>query len=138
MPLKNPDMDECSEKKRCWNGTNKGLIYKVGDECPSGRVFSEELCDCLIGCSGTLAQNGGPGTTVNSYYISEDTTSVTFAWEAFDIPDTFELTGAATFSTGSVSGNGFTVIPVQSGNYQITVTVTGPPDTAWEYTLTCS
>ena len=48
MALKAPDMSQCSPKKKCCCGGNKGVVYDPLDPCPSGSRFDSAICDCIV------------------------------------------------------------------------------------------
>ena len=47
MALKAPDMSQCSPKKKCCEGTNKGIVYDPSDPCDDPNdTFDAATCDC--------------------------------------------------------------------------------------------
>lgn len=67
--------------------------------------------------------------------------TVTLTWEAYGIPDQFDVyyEGILVYSTmGPVSGAGSAPITFGPGTETfVTVVVTGPAGTAWDYVITC-
>ena len=91
----------------------------------------------------TASSSGGPGVTVTVHELGQSSGTFGFQYEAFGVPDLFEIflgsgTGGAVLftTTNPVSGNN-SVNVAYSGSSQITVRVTGPSGTLWEYTVQC-
>jgi hypothetical protein len=89
----------------------------------------------------TATESGGAGVTTRVYEMGQPQGTFRFTYEAYTLPDTFELfyEGDLLHSTGVVSGSGdFTEHFGPGTSTQIKVVVTGQdPDTAWTYTLYC-
>ena len=91
-------------------------------------------------------QSGGAGvtTTVHELGVSGPT-SFLFQWEAYGIPDQFQVyyEGNLIYDTGVVGddineGTGSATVTVPAGTSStVTVVVTGPSGTAWQYTVNC-
>lgn len=97
-------------------------------------------------CDSTT-QSGGQGITETVHQLGvSGPTSFLFQWEAFGIPDQFEVfyEGVLIFDTGLVGdnineGTGSATVNVPAGSATtVTVRVTGPQaNTAWRYTVNC-
>lgn len=145
MPLREPDMTDCSTKKCiCTKGVNKGLAYPCDNPCPegSGLEFNPDTCDCpeeIICNQRVAAASGGAGTTVNRYSVANlpRKSVLAFTYEAFSVPDQFIVEGAANFTTGGpVSGGNTVYLPLATNNEGVViVTVIGPEGTGWTYSL---
>jgi hypothetical protein len=93
------------------------------------------------GCN-QQTNSGGAGVTNTVHELSRTSGTFRFQYEAFGIPDQFEIfyQGTRIYTTaGAVSGNnGAGDLVTYSGtSTQITVRVTGPSGTAWNYTVFC-
>ena len=89
---------------------------------------------------------GGEGVTTTLHELGEGgPTAFVFDWEAFGVPDQFEVRydGNVIFDTGVVGdnineGTGSSTVNVPAGSATtVTVRVTGPVGTAWEYRVNC-
>ena len=66
---------------------------------------------------------------------ANDSNVVRFYYEALNIPDTFIVSGDASFETGLTSGNQLVFLPL-SGKGQVKVTVIGSQSgTLWNYAI---
>ena len=76
-------------------------------------------------------------TTVHS--LGRTSGTFAFTYEAFSVPDRFEVIyeGRTLLDTGSVSGGATHSLTYAGSATVVTVTVTGPSGTAWEYTVGC-
>lgn len=145
MPLREPDMTDCSTKKCiCKKGINKGLAYPCDNPCPegSGLEFDTDTCDCPseIVCNREVAAaSGGAGTTVNLYSVANlpRKAVLQFTYQAYVVPDEFIVEGAASFATnGQVSGSETVYLPIATENEGfVKITVNGPDGTGWNYRL---
>lgn len=90
--------------------------------------------------------SGGAGVTTTVHDIGvAGPTSFVFDWEAQNVPDQFEVfyEGALIHDTGVVGdaineGTGSATLTVPAGtSTQVTVVVTGPSGTAWDYRVNC-
>lgn len=91
------------------------------------------------GCN-EQATSGGAGVTTNQHNMGKNQGTFTFTWDAYGIPDNFDVIyeGNTLFSTGSVSGAGSQTISYSGSSSVITVTVTGSDSaTWWDYTVGC-
>lgn len=125
-------------------------VYVVGccpdPGSPSGYGECQESEEMEIGESPVppLYCPGGSGSGLQGTYsrlvnVGEGLGSFTFSWQAFSIPDSFSISGAASFSTGAVSGGGSATITKTSAGAWITVTVNAPlPGTVWSYSVGCT
>ena len=99
-----------------------------------------DLFDEIIDCPGG-GDSGNQGTFTKVINVgSAFPGSFTFTWTAYQIPDRFVVSGAASLDTGFVSGiNVAVTVPKTSANQYITVTVYAPTSgTAWNYTVGCA
>ncbi len=80
---------------------------------------------------------GGAGVTVNTYDAPIGRTQYVFTYDAVSVPDAFLVQGGGlTFvDTGSVSGSDAITFWKPEGIRELTVTVTGPQGTVWDYEL---
>lgn len=138
------DYEDCGEKCRCQQGINEGTVYNKANPCEEGFFFKEDECDCVsdIPCDTTFSLNGRQGQFSDNYIVGnpncpqqDGPNILEFTWEAFRIPDAFEVSGGATYSTnGLVSGGQTVYLPLSSDT--ITVSVIGSEEgTAWRYKL---
>jgi hypothetical protein len=93
------------------------------------------------GCN-QQTNSGGAGVTNTVHELGRTSGTFRFQYEAFGIPDQFEIfyQGTRIYTTGgAVSGNNGAGDLVTYGgtSTQITVRVTGPSGTAWNYTVFC-
>jgi hypothetical protein len=89
----------------------------------------------------TATNSGGAGVTRTPHNLGSTGGTFTFTYQAFSIPDQFDIyfEGTLIYTTGSPVSGGDTV-PVTYGpgtSTTIDVVVTGPPGTAWNYTVSC-
>lgn len=112
------------------------VIYSVTSEDPAP---PPQPCDATT-------QSGGPGITVTVHELGDaGPLSFLFEWEAFFVPDQFEVLyeGVVVFDTGVVGdavgeGSGSMAVLLPAGtSTQVTVRVTGPVGTLWEYKVNC-
>ncbi|MFC6013926.1 hypothetical protein [Nocardia lasii] len=91
-------------------------------------------------------QSGGAGVTNTNHVLGvSGPTSFVLVYETFDIPDRIQVfyQGAQIHDTGYVGddtnqGTGSARVSVPAGSAtSVTVRVTGPNSTAWEYTVRC-
>ena len=88
----------------------------------------------------TATNSGGEGVTRTVHQLGRSSGTFTFSYEAYSIPDQFEIyyDGLRIYTTpGPVSGNGTRVITYSGTAREITVVVTGPSGTAWDYIVNC-
>lgn len=89
-------------------------------------------------CQATQA-SGGQGTFVKMHAMGTSSGSVSFRYEAYSIPDAFEVKvgGSTVVQTGMISGSGTQSFQL-NGSSQVVVAVSAPQSgTAWTYNLTC-
>ena len=95
----------------------------------------------LIEACGTTTSSGGEGVTVNEHNMGVTSGTFQFGWDAFSVPDRFEVLyeGAVLFDTTLISGAGTTSITFDGASTTISVRVTGEigSGTAWDYSLDC-
>lgn len=92
-----------------------------------------------LGCNATTI-SGGAGVTTNVHEMGRTSGSFVFSWDAFSIPDKFDVSyqGTLLFSTGFVSFTGTHTITYSGTSTKITVVVTGSDAfTAWNYVVNC-
>src|SRR4051812_12180491 len=88
----------------------------------------------------SLTTAGGTGVTETVHQLGVSSGTFDFSYDAFSIPDQFEVIyeGNTLLDTGSVSGAATVPITYSGTSTEVTVRVTGPdPSTAWEYTVAC-
>ena len=140
MAISSPNMDDCSPKCKCRVGLNAGQAYDCSNPCGSSPTlkFDPALCDCaeVLPCGGfSIGLSGGAGTTVNTYNTPGRTgDTCIFSYQAYTVPDQFIVSGAASFSFGPSGGSGTVYLPMNDAGY-ITVTVSGPSGTGWNYSI---
>ena len=137
----NANMDVCRRKKKCLSGPNEGRVYDPLDPCTSDtEEFQADTCTCIdtSPCGGNFSAAGGPGVTVKNINVGAGLGTITFRWQAYAVKDSFVLSGAVSFSTGTVSGAGTVFLPKTTAASIVTVTVTGPQGTAWNFGLSCA
>lgn len=104
-------------------------------------AFAEDPCKCCKKDEpcGVTTTPGFEGTTVNSYSMPDEAGVVTFSYDSFGIPDRYVVEGGGQIfiDTGEVSGGDTLTFCKPKGVRRVTVTVTGPPGTAWTYTIGC-
>lgn len=138
------DYEDCGEKCRCQQGLNAGTVYNKNNPCSPDYFFDEEGCDCTleIPCGEVFQLQGREGQFSDSYIVGNPQCGeepvaniLTFTWEAYGIPDAFEVTGGASYSTnGLVSGTDTVYLPLSGPN--VTVNVIGSTaGTLWKYKL---
>ncbi len=83
--------------------------------------------------------SGGVGTTTTVHQLGTTSGSFVFTYQAFSVPDRFEVIymGSPLLDTGSVSGGATVNLSFSGTSSLITVIVTGPSGTAWNYTVNC-
>lgn len=117
------------------NDTSFSGTYERGDDqgTATGQVTNVAECQATQG-------SGGQGTFTNAHYVGSGTGTVSFFYDAYDIPDAFSVSvaGKKVFTTGGlVSGSGTTPIPIKGEGF-VFVSVSAPEaGTAWEYSLSC-
>lgn len=96
-------------------------------------------------CNDTTS-SGGPGVTTTAHELGvAGPTSFLFEWEAYTVPDQFQVfyEGVLIHDTGVVGdaigdGTGSATVMVPAGtSTQVTVVVTGPSGTVWDYRVNC-
>lgn len=115
----------------------------------NGAILTENAAiatseNCCCGCRETFASSGGQGITVNTHVFPADEQELQFTYEAYTIPDKFEVfyekeDGDLVYTTRTtVSGGGDYCFVKPEGITELVVRVTGPEDgTVWWYTLKC-
>ena len=103
-----------------------------------GSALATDIACCCDTCD-SQTNSGGAGTTVKVFKVPARAGIITFTYEAFSVPDAFtvEAGGVTYVNTGSISGGGSQSFCKPEGVVEVTVTVVGPPGTAWTYTLGC-
>ena len=137
----NANMDNCRRKKKCLFGPNEGFVYDPVEPCTGDtEEFQADTCTCIetSPCGGSFTAAGGPGTTVKNVNVGTGLGTITFSWQAYNVKDSFTLSGAVSFSTGVVSGTGTVFLPKTTAASIVTVTVTGPQGTAWTFAISCT
>jgi hypothetical protein len=85
--------------------------------------------------------SGGSGVSITTHELGRTSGRFRFDYEAFTIPDRFELIyeGTTLLDTGPVSGNDTRFVSFSGTSTQLTVRVTGNTDTStrWNYTVYC-
>lgn len=104
------------------------------------RYYNTNGWPVLQSCN-TISNSGGAGVTISAHYIAANGGVLRFAYEAYGIPDEFVITyeGRQIYSSGGPV-SGYHVADVAFGpgtSTSVTVTVTGPSGTAWDYTISC-
>lgn len=138
------DYNDCGEKCRCGVGPNAGTVYNKDNPCAEDFFFKEEECDCTreIPCDQVFELQGRQGQFSDSYIVGNPqcgdepvTNILTFSWEAYNIPDSFEVTGGASYNSGGlVSGRETVYLPLSGP--EVTVNVIGSElGTLWKYKL---
>jgi hypothetical protein len=85
------------------------------------------------------SDSGGQGSFSRLVNVGEGLGSFSFSYQAFGIPDSFTISGAASFSSGVVSGSGTVSVQKTSTSPWITVSVQAPlSGTAWNYSVGCT
>ena len=140
--LKAPDMSVCSKKCCCLADDGGKKVYDCHDPCPDfpeNLVFEPDSCSCVedVQCGASVGGNsGGAGTTTNTYSVpAVEGATLRFYYQAYQIPDNFIVSGAASFSTGPTSGGQTVYLPMNGTSRTVTVTVVGPQGTGWTYNL---
>jgi hypothetical protein len=90
---------------------------------------------------GAATNSGGAGVTTTVHDVGKKQGTFTFAWDAYSIPDQFQVSyeGKIILDTGSVSGAGSRNLSINGSSTTITVTVTGSTSgTSWTYTVGCA
>lgn len=149
-PVCYPDMNDCTRKCRFNTPTGKTTLTKCSSPCScygnSQITFNASRGECQLPEGSPPPQNcpgggnaGGQGTFSQLINVGPGLGSFSFTYEAFTIPDSFSISGSASYSTGSVSGGATVFIPKTNEGSYITVTVTAPlSGTAWNYTVGCT
>jgi len=85
--------------------------------------------------------SGGEGVTTTVHELGATSGTFDFTYDAFSIPDQFDISyeGNVVFTTGGpVSGSATVPVTYGPGSAtSVTVVVTGPSGTAWEYIVGC-
>lgn len=87
----------------------------------------------------TATNSGGAGVTTTNHSLGATRGTFTFSYDAFSVPDRFQVVyeGQTLLDTGSVSGSATRTLSFSGSSSVVTVTVTGPSGTAWNYTVSC-
>ena len=87
----------------------------------------------------TATNSGGVGVTRTVHSLGRTSGTFPFSYQAFSIPDRFEVIyeGRTLLDTGSVSGGATQNLTYTGSATVITVVVTGPSGTLWNYTVGC-
>ena len=114
------------------SGSTAGISTLIGQ---TANVTVELLEPC-----GLATASGGEGVTVNEHNLGQPSGTFNFAWDAFGVPDQFEVLYEDTtlLNTGVISGAGSQDLTYSGESTKVTVRVTGSEaGTAWDYTLSC-
>jgi uncharacterized repeat protein (TIGR01451 family) len=119
------------------DGSNRRLVDQTGgiDQAPSLHNATLPPKPC-----GSSTASGGAGVTTTVYELGQTSGTASLSWQAFSVQDKFEVLyeGDVIFTTnGPVGGAGSASIPYSGRDTHVTVRVTGPPGTVWNYTLGC-
>jgi hypothetical protein len=87
----------------------------------------------------TTTVSGGAGVTTTIHQLGATSGTFVFDFEAFSVPDRFEVIymGDTLLDTGPVSGGAALGLSYSGSSSLVTVIVTGPSGTAWNYALNC-
>lgn len=87
----------------------------------------------------TATVSGGVGVTTTVHQLGATSGTFVFDYEAFSVPDRFEVIymGDTLLDTGSVSGGANPSLSYNGSSTLVTVIVTGPAGTAWNYVINC-
>lgn len=104
-----------------------------------GAIAATQSCCCEGSCDVKGGTSGGAGTTVNVYKFPAAEHKICLRYDALAIPDRFivEACGTKYIDTGSVSGAGCRQFTKPAGCTDVKVTVEGPDNTRWSYTIAC-
>jgi hypothetical protein len=96
-------------------------------------------CDCCEPPCGDVTSSGGAGVTVTKHRMPSRAGNVQFIPDAYTIPDKFLVEGGGQVfvDTGEMSDRKEYTFFKPAGLTEVTVTVTGPDGTGWEYFLGC-
>lgn len=92
-----------------------------------------------VACNNS-SNSGGQGVTTTVHELGQASGTFSFTYQAFSVPDRFDVIyeGAVIYTTGQPVSGGATVPITYSGaSTQVTVVVTGPSGTAWNYLVAC-
>jgi hypothetical protein len=85
--------------------------------------------------------SGGQGLFTNTYDLTQSCGTVQFQYQAFSIPDQFEViyNGRTVLNTGMISGGGVLNIDLDGGDspFLIVIVTASNSGTAWNYTVGC-
>ena len=89
-------------------------------------------------CNATTI-SGGAGTTTTVHQLGVTSGTFQFSYQAFSVPDRFEVIymGNTLLDTGSISGGAVHNLTFSGSSSIVTVIVTGPGGTAWNYLVSC-
>lgn len=115
------------------------LILREG-----GLAIADDPCKCCEPTEppepcGTQATSGGVGVTVNRYAMPNKEGEVQFTYDSYDVPDAYKVEGGGRvfIDTGPISGSRTLTFCKPKGVRSVTVTVTGPIGTVWNYQIGC-
>jgi hypothetical protein len=89
-------------------------------------------------CNATT-NSGGVGTTTTVHELGATSGTFIFDYQAYSVPDRFEVIymGSTLLDTGPVAGGASVSLSYSGSSSLVTVIVTGPSGTAWDYILSC-
>ncbi len=88
----------------------------------------------------TATNSGGEGVTTTVHQLGQSSGTFAFTYQAYTVPDQFDVIyqGQVIYSTNQPVSGGATVPITYSGtSTEVTVVVTGPVGTAWDYVVNC-
>ena len=136
VPVCAPDMDTCDKKCRiagALTSCNNPCGCYDGGEYSDGGCFVDDIEDCPGG-----GDAGGQGSFSKVINVGSAAGTFEFSYEAYTIPDSFTISGAASYSTGSTSGSSTVFVTKDDSSAYIIVTVEAPlSGTAWVYSVGC-
>lgn len=132
---------DCGRGACCTNGV---CTYVFSNQCSGtfrgkGSFCSADTCQATGACN-TATQSGGAGVTINYFSMPVASGTVTFTYDAFQVPDAFKVEGGGQvlLDIPSTSGSGSRTFRKPTGVTVVKVTVTGPlSGTGWTYTIGC-
>ena len=128
---------DCTEGQlgKCCCGGPSGTCCEPDERCIEG------VCVTLPPCGGQQVAETGATFDSRTFAMPFEGGTVTFQYEAFNIPDQFEVYFGNTlaFTTGGlISGEATVQLEKPVGTTSATVIVTASStNTAWEYAISC-